>query len=176
MMPFDYIEYEIIQKIKEIFEDHNFIESGWTEWTKQILEKLCVLGQGKGYKVCTNQSAVPNSNFPEWLYDMTWVDYQDDYLLDVALVLECEWSKKEEDIYPDFEKLLLANAHNKVMIFQSGNYNIFKKIVEQFKKMILVFKAIRVNEKYLFAGFNWDNKKFEFETFIPFRNINLLSP
>ena len=51
-----------------------------------------------------------NRDYGEWLYDVTWLKYDCNYrVIDVPLVAECEWGRLE-NIYDDFDKLLLARA------------------------------------------------------------------
>ena len=50
------------------------------------------------------------------LYDVTWLKHENDELVDAPLVAECEWGNKR-DIEYDFEKLLLARAGVRLMIF-----------------------------------------------------------
>ena len=53
----------------------------------------------------------------EWLYDVTCLTYDDDKFLSRAvLVAECEWGS-EQDICDDSQKLLVANADIRVMVF-----------------------------------------------------------
>ena len=60
----------------------------------------------------------------EWLYDFTCLEYKhnDDggWLKGIPVVAECEWGNKD-CIGDDFQKLLLARADVRVMIF-NGNY------------------------------------------------------
>ena len=58
----------------------------------------------------------------EWLFDVTCLRRDDDgYLKRVALVAECERYSQEE-VYDDFEKLLLARADVRVMVFNGNRW------------------------------------------------------
>ena len=64
-----------------------------------------------------------NRDWPEWLYDVTWLKYEHEgerLLIEAPSVAECEWGNKG-DIDDDFEKLLLARAGIRLMIFNGFN-------------------------------------------------------
>ena len=93
-----------------------------TVWTKTIKTKLCEIGQDRfGCKVGARDVDKAARDYGEWLYDVTWLEYERyGLLIDAHLVAECEWSDFEA-IVEDFEKLLLARAGVRLMIFD-GNY------------------------------------------------------
>ena len=64
--------------------------------------------------------AKENCDHGEWLYDVTWLEYEGELLTDAPLVAECEWSGGEE-IDHDFQKLLLARAGVRLTIFDGGH-------------------------------------------------------
>ena len=82
-----------------------------TVWTKDIKTKLCEIGRDEfRCKACASDAAESKRDFPEWLYDVTWLEYAaDGPLVDAHLVAECEWGNLG-NIDDDFEKLLLARA------------------------------------------------------------------
>ena len=103
---------------------------GDTEWTKAVKTKLCKIGREFGCKV--GAGGVDNLDYGEWLYDVTWLEYEresDDFkwpsaaLIKAPLVAECEWGRGNNlgYIVEDFEKLLLARADVRLMIFD-GNH------------------------------------------------------
>ena len=89
--------------------------------TAEIKTKLCEIGrQIFDCKVC---AALPVSHrdYGEWLYDVVWLKYHEE-LTDhpircVPLVAECEWGNYGQ-IKEDFQKLLLARASVRLMIFR----------------------------------------------------------
>ncbi len=119
-------KFEIMRAVQK---DLNSLEVGEGEsdtvWTTAVKTKLCKIGRDRfGCKVCA--SGVDKADFGEWLYDVTWLEYEKNdrgklvNLVDAPLVAECEWGNKG-DIEDDFEKLLLARAGVRLMIFD-GNY------------------------------------------------------
>jgi len=67
-----------------------------------------------GYYVCAWE--VSDADHGEWLYDLTWLQYsRGNTLRRVPLVLECEWHLG--GVEEDFQKLVLARAEHRVMLY-----------------------------------------------------------
>ena len=61
----------------------------------------------------------------EFVYDVSGLRYDDDgFLTRVALAAECEWGPQNR-IYYDFEKLLVARADLRVMVFDGYPFRRF---------------------------------------------------
>ena len=96
-------------------------------WTQAIKSELCRIGRGEEFKckvgAHAREVAECHRDYGEWLYDVTWLEYDRDGCVTAAhLVAECEWGDIT-DIDEDFQKLLLARATVRLMIFD-GNYNV----------------------------------------------------
>ena len=140
---------------------------GW--WTEQVVTALCRWGLGRRHWV----GAAGMGNHAEmieyaevhggtvgneWLYDFTCLKYDSDgWLSDVIVVAECEWSNVNA-INGDFEKLLLARADVRLMIF-NGNYFRDKgqEIIpanglNTFRKYIKKCSITSTGDTYLFAA------------------------
>ena len=92
-------------------------------WTKAVKTKLCEIGREFGCKVCASGVEKADRDYGEWLYDVTWLEYEKigrGELVDAPLVAECEWGNFDA-IVEDFEKLLLAREGVRLMVFD-GNY------------------------------------------------------
>ena len=135
-----------------------------TEWTKAVKTELCKIGQDRfGCKVCA--SGVDKADFGEWLYDVTWLEYEKNdrgelvNLVDAPLVAECEWGNKG-DIKDDFEKLLLARAGVRLMIFD-GNYELCEPCSEEIAKRLAEkvreFKGSHAEDVWLLAAWEKSN-------------------
>ena len=90
------------------------------QYTKAIKTALCELGRKFTYQVRASGVDIAES---EWLYDVTWLQYSrgyepgpDNRLVGIPLVAECEWGTSP-DVKYDFEKLLLARASVRLMIY-----------------------------------------------------------
>lgn len=147
---------------------------GWDNkslWTEGIIKKLSSIAKEKGFKVCAKQTDAPKADYGEWVkLDMAWIEYEDTYLIDTHLVLECQWN--ENEVYKDIEKLMEVRAHNRVLIFQKKTANDAIKIIDVLKKQIVNFKGSKPEDRYLFAVWTWDpTAKWEYEIFLPFRHL-----
>jgi hypothetical protein len=74
-------------------------------------------------------------------------------ILDLVLALECEWRMGQE-IY-DFQKLLLARADHRVMVFQ-GNLQHRTNTIAKMREGIKQFAKSSAGDRYLFAC--WDRE------------------
>ncbi len=121
------------------------------EWTRQLKEDIGTLGTANGWQVCTSGFA---GQFDcEWLYDLVW--YRNDHgnLSEVYLVLESEWQEDDFAIKYDFEKLLLAKAALKVMVFQAYDQNISALLIS-LEQGVRAFQKGCADETYILAAFN----------------------
>lgn len=150
---------DIIATIKSLPDRLPFGAGGGTEWTALLKSELRRLGHEHKYLV----SPCPNDGNKEWLYDLVWFrNDSNNQLREVALVLESEWSKDEWHIQEDFEKLLVAKAQIKVMVFESD----LSKLSERWcllKSGIRVFEKQSPDETYILAGFKTEGHEFEIQ-------------
>ena len=126
---------------------------GWsdTRWTKRVKQLLVQLA---GNKYETYASGVPEATDGEWMCDVVWWHSGKDELLHrIPLVAECEWPKKEQDVWDDFQKLLISCAEVRVLIFQCSFRDHASSLVEELKRQIQCFDSRQEGEKYLFASY-----------------------
>jgi hypothetical protein len=100
----------------------------------------------------------------EFLYDLVWLTYGDDgfRMTGVPLVLECEWGRLPDVDY-DFEKLLLARADHRVMIFQGTDpEQHFNRMIERVRHCGLT----RSGDRYLLLCFDWAVRRFTPRLFV----------
>lgn len=118
---------EVIQVLTMVHQELKGQPVGDGAWTNAVKTKLCRLGKEKHkYTVCASgvDNGICQPDYGEWLYDVCWLRYSDEknaYLLsDVVLVAESEWGNDQEVIH-DFQKLMLARADLRVMIYADKN-------------------------------------------------------
>ena len=87
----------------------------------------------------------------EWLYDITICKQSKGFITETLLIAESEWSIYVEDIWYDFQKLLLSNSKYKVMIFSRKNIAEQEQMVTDMKKQIESYKSC--NGIFLLACF-----------------------
>ena len=122
------------------------------EWTTQIKDAMGSLGTTHGWDVCT--SGFTDRFDCEWLFDLTWYrNDADGYLSETYLVLESEWNGAYADIKYDFEKLLVAKATLKVMVFQGFDFNL-SELFTSLERGIRAFQKKSSDEIYILAAFN----------------------
>ena len=157
-------------------------------WTRRVMTPLCKWGFRKRWWVGAAgmdgredmQQYAANHGGEiggEWLYDFTCLEYNDDeWLKGIPVVLECEWGNKDR-INEDFEKLLLARADVRVMIFNGNHFKAGNSIPldgpREFRKCIRKCKHTRAGDTYLFAARLHEssdgvsaNHRFEYQIFI----------
>lgn len=127
----------------------------WKAFTRAFKTRLCEIGKERDYQVAA--SSVEKVDYGEWLYDVTWLDYDSEYLRNVPLVAEVEWGNPSR-IGDDFEKLLVARADLKLMIFAGpppGTEAIFDRMVRQ-------IEAFRYpperDDTWLIGAVEWDGE------------------
>ena len=131
-----------------------------TAWTRAVKTKLCEIGRGRfDYKVGASNVPRANCDYGEWLYDVTWLEYEKSgrgELVGAHLAAECEWGNVG-DIEEDFEKLLLARAGVRLMIF-GGNYKpLSKGIAERLAEKVRKFNGSRAEDAWLLAA--WERSE-----------------
>jgi hypothetical protein len=130
-------------------------------WTQEIKKALRAIGKGSGYYVYSSGS---RSAQGEWLWDMTWLIYENHRLISVPLALESEW--KPNGVSDDFQKLLVSRALHRVMIFQAKkrgkSEDIIKGLIEEVKQ----YRQTQVGDRYLFAPWLNETNQFEFTVYV----------
>ena len=154
---------EIMREVQEGLDSLDVLRrANDTEWTKAIKTKLCQIGQEFGCKVGALKSEVDKDhrNYGEFLYDVTWLEYGGHgQLVDAHLVAECEWCNliKSDEIDDDFQKLLLARAGVRLMIF-NGDFECdgckpgSRRIAERLAEGIRDFNGSRAEDTWLLAA------------------------
>ena len=168
-------KFEIMRAVREALDNLEIDDpKGDTEWTKAVKTKLCEIGRIFGCKV--GAGGVDNPGYGEWLYDVTWLEYERDYdglkwpataLIEVHLVAECEWhrDKNFEEIVYDFEKLLLARTGFRLMIFTGSNQAKSEEIAELLARKVREFKGSRAEDAWLLAAWEGSNDDWSFRYF-----------
>ena len=133
------------------------------EWTKKVLTTLCKLGRWLGY------TAWAKGDPKEWLYDVSWSNCDTcGRLISVPMVAECEWGTLEDIAY-DFEKLLLARAAVRVMVYDAWSARNSDEPVEFINKKLREYVRTfngACGDTYLLIALVWDDSsdtnRFEF--------------
>jgi hypothetical protein len=162
-----------------------FLKKTQGERTKHIKGTLAVLGDKElknkpHYKVYANRlpSGLRRSDGGtfkprEWLYDLHWFADPGGYrLTSVPLVVECEWrwtrgkedEQRPKDCYGavkyDFQKLLVANAKLRLLIFKKRTERLGETtnddLDKYFEETIQGYDHLTKDSKFLFVAFGHD--------------------
>jgi len=141
---------------------------GDAEWTIELKSGLCKLGHDLDCGVCASGCRCADAG--EWLFDLVWYKggKNPDEFLSMHLAVEIEWSTAENDIWDDFEKLLIAKADHRLFVFQQETRREIETTISQMKDRIREFKSSFAGDRYLFAGYCCDHnqKRFIYDLFI----------
>ena len=153
---------EIMRAIQESFAHPPDPRGNDDAWTRALLTKLCEIGRNDfACKVGADSGKVDRTSRDrgEWLYDVTWLKYNNDRLIDVPLVAECEWGDFNKIKY-DFQKLLLARACVRLMIYNGqhhspdGHHNppYSQAIAERLAENVAQFRYRQKEDAWLLAA------------------------
>ena len=125
-----------------------------TVWTHAVKSELCAAGQALGYYVCT--SGVAQADHGEWLFDQVWMNWTltPRQLKRIGLVVECEWSRTQAEIFDDFEKLLVARADVRLMIFQALTAPDVHALFARLRAETQGFPQHQSGDYYMLAGYD----------------------
>ena len=159
--------FEIMRAVQRGLDSLEIATNG--EWTEAVETELCRIGRSFGYEVYANPRYVPERERDggEWLYDVTWLEYDrrdTGELTDAPLVAESEWGDLPH-IEDDFEKLLLARAGVRVMIFGGGDEPVSRKIAERLAVKVREFNGARAEDAWLLAAWEQDGDAWRFRYF-----------
>lgn len=149
------------------------------EWTPDIKASIGQVGFGEGYSVWASGLVERDEGTArlvnqEWLFDMTWLAYEgrgpERKFKSLALALESELSTKTgpdkwADVVDDFEKLVIARACLKVMVFQRDCLKDTIKRFEILRSKAKDFNRADTDTEYLLAAIVWSENRFEFLNF-----------
>ena len=142
-------------------------EKGWgkDKWTREVKLQLVSRGNGMDLQTCASvRGLVPDACRPywgEWLYDVVWL--RGDWpglgrryrIACVPLVAEIEWGNSG-DVCDDFQKLLVARADVRMMIFDEHHDLAVEDLIDQ----INFFNGNMAGDHYLLASYNRANQHF----------------
>ncbi len=121
------------------------------EWAPYIKAALGAAGTEKGY---TPYYTIPDIQ-SEFLYDLIWVrENEGERIVSVPLVAEIEWGN-QGDVWDDFQKLLVARAGVRVMVF-----NGWPGLLEELQAH--VHQYAHGGDRYLFAQYTLGIPEHEF--------------
>ena len=169
MMNPDKIIQALLKEFKTLErDDPKELDQSTSQWTRAVLTLLCRIGQDQfDYLVYASSNFVDKEHKDggEWLYDVTWCKYEDDFLKSVPVVAECEWGDVPQ-IKDDFEKLILARAAVRVFVFDGGYCkNGAEALANKVCDWVGAFEGSQKGDTYLLVGYERDEKSWCFRYF-----------
>ncbi len=124
--------------------------SSWRDdarWTREVKNRVARLGRDRGFCVCASSCDLAHSG--EWLFDLSWLDHRGCLLTRVPLALECEWDAGGAG--DDFQKLVVARADERVMVFVTSDAVTATVAIESLLENVSSFSRTTVGDRYFFA-------------------------
>jgi len=132
-------------------------------WTRRIKEGLCDLGRGNGFEVRADGCGEADAG--EWLFDLVWLEKQADNerFTSMPLAMQLEWGRHLKEIVTNFEKLLVAKARHKLMVFQRSSPDQVHNVMTALMGRIKHFQPLSPDERFLLAGYSYEQQVFVYE-------------
>ncbi len=139
-----------------------------SEWTDLVKADLTKLGHELGFEVngCRrHEEREKAADWSEWVWDLTWVDYDkvNNVTLDLPLIVESEWT---DDLGVDFEKLKVGRARHRLMIFRAKDSVAVNQKIQYLKELVRMYRGGATGDRYLFAGFSTQTSDVHFDLFV----------
>ncbi|MDE2807158.1 MAG: hypothetical protein OXN90_01950, partial [Gemmatimonadota bacterium] len=135
------------------------------QWTEKVLITLCRLGKKEfGYKARATGVPAEYRDGKEFLYDASWHETDNCCrIISLPMVAESEWDNPKEVDY-DFQKLLLARAKVRVMVYWKLKRENQDETCNRLCKHVETFKGTE-GDTYLLIGLFYENteKVFRFQ-------------
>lgn len=151
----DAVEKRIISALDNVSKDAG--SENWPGdriWTAQIKKRLRDIASDLGYACCPSDALGCELQF---LFDLIWVEEAINAqgrkrFVGMPLALECEWKINPDDIFYDFEKLLVARTEHRVMIFQVSKDGAQSPIFDSLKDRVSNFKSSSEGDRFFLAA------------------------
>ena len=164
--PFTPLELIIQKTLNNVREELTGQKAPNTVWTLKIKQALCDLALALDPTCKVNASG--EGLHGEWLFDLVWYREKliDDevHLTTLDLVMESEWLRDWPNLRDDFQKLLIARAAQKVMIFEVANDKAKQDRLTRMRTAQKMFNGGPDNANYMFAAYNAENSHFGYYT------------
>ena len=127
-------------------------------WTTRLKADLSKLGTANGYLVYA--SDVTETDGGEWLYDVCWLRYEEDDIVEIALAVESEWLGGR-NILEDFQKLCQSRAGLRLMVFQVPRPGEYARVLSVLLQQIQRFSFSQPDDQYILSCWIASKKEFK---------------
>ena len=139
------------------------VEERWDtpRWTKELKTRIAKLPFARGLTAYSHEH--PDG---EWLYDLTLLKQTKGSLDRCVLAAESEWGRRS-DVSNDFQKLILARADYRLMIYEVFHEDDADRIARDLIAEVANFESRAEGDRYMFAA--WVQDRFRFYTLDSFK-------
>lgn len=142
--------------------------TGWTSAVNNILSKITHLRYPNVEIAC---SKLTDADCNEWLFDFVGYENCNSRISEIYIIAESEWRSPftedyERDLIYDFEKMVVARSHLRIMIFEGESESKVKHYTESLIKSVNTFKGSQNGDRYLFMGWAVASQCFRNQTYI----------
>jgi len=135
----------------------------WTNatWTQEVRATIGALVRDRGYEWYATDRGLSQ----EWLWDgAAWVQ-RNGWVIRQSLVMESEWGGPES-VKDDFQRLMVARAEHRLMIFGAYSERNAEKIIGELIEHLGRFEQSLPRDRYLFACWLNDKRAFMFRVHV----------
>ena len=135
------------------------------DWPQAVKTALCKAGReafkDSAERVKLFASGVDDAaDGGEWLCDVTWLLYDaESYIRCIPLVAQAQWLGRRS-VQDDFQKLLLARAELRVMVFDRNYWDSSEQAMAELAPHVTACERTEPDDIYLLAG--WTLQAFEY--------------
>jgi hypothetical protein len=136
-------------------------------WTAQLKGSLVALGRRLDFETFasgTQGEVAPSGG--EWLFDVSWLQYDGPHLVKIPFVAESEWEPSLAAILDDFQKLLVARACLRLMVFSAPRGQPMSFCLEKLLEGVTLCNMVTPGDRFQFACWLEPEKRFEFATYV----------
>ena len=139
---------DIIKALDQVGADLTGAAKSDAEWTSAVKQSLVMLGKKKGCDCCASE--VPAAEHDKWLYDVCWLRYAEDEIVDLDLAAESKWLGPTY-VLKDFQKLCQTRARLRVMIFQARSEPERRELCARLARQARAFRQSEAGDQYLLS-------------------------
>lgn len=160
----DEVEKSIILRIDDLCERPETRRWNGGKWTRETKNVLVALGHER--RLTVRARTCDGADGGEWLFDLCWRDQDRPILRSVPLAAEIEWKPVLTSTLKDFQKLIVARAEHRLMLFVpegrgANPGNSIRKLIHEVQD----FRLGTPGDRYLIGCWNEGKSQFRWQCF-----------
>jgi hypothetical protein len=162
MPDFTDIAAELRTQLTRLAKSSSFQEAGRKQRTRRITTTLGEWADSNP-EWTAYYSGNSNKKHCEWLFDVAALELPNGWLLNAPLLVESELGSPSE-VQDDFQRLLLARADVRVLVFQQRDAKRADTLISELDLAISKYRSSEPTDRYFFACYLSDEKRFLFQS------------